>query len=48
MQVKEEMMKSSKTPAAKEVVVETNDEVHEEKDLWEKVQKSMSTFYDQK
>ena len=37
MWVKEEMMKSSKTPAAKEAVVETNDEVHERKDLWEKV-----------
>ena len=48
MWVKEETIKSSEISAAKEAVVETNDEVCEGKDLWEKVQKSMSTFYDWK
>ena len=48
MWAEEEIMKSSETPAAKEAVVEINDEIHERKDLWEKVQKSMSMFYDQK
>ena len=37
MQAEEEMMKSSKTSAAKEAVVETNNRVCEGKDLWEKV-----------
>ena len=33
MQAEGEMIESSETPAAKEAVVETNDEVHKRKDL---------------
>ena len=48
MQAEEEKIKSSKISAAKEAVVETYDKIHKRKDLWEKVQKSIPTFYNWK